>query len=118
MTASSRLTDRSWAKMLLVYPRADRVEQRAQRTARTAQHEQQVAGHHGRQDERQDRLWVFFDEKGTLTHYGSTLEAKNSKQAWPFNRIYKKERYEGSQPEEPAEEKSAEKPDKKEEPAK
>jgi outer membrane protein assembly factor BamE (lipoprotein component of BamABCDE complex) len=71
-----------------------------------------------RQDERQDRLWVFFDEKGTLTHYGSTLEAKNSKQAWPFNRIYKKERYEGSQPEEPAEENSAEKPDKKEEPAK
>jgi len=72
-----------------------------------------------RHDERQDRLWVFFDEKGTLTHYGSTLEAKNARQAWPFNRIYKKERYEGSQPEEPAEEeKPAEEPDKKEEPAK
>ena len=71
-----------------------------------------------RQDERQDRLWVFFDEKGTLTHYGSTLEAKNARQAWPFNRIYKKERYEGSRPEEPTpEETPAEESDKKEAPA-
>jgi outer membrane protein assembly factor BamE (lipoprotein component of BamABCDE complex) len=71
-----------------------------------------------RQDERQDRLWVFFDEKGTLTHYGSTLEAKNTKQAWPFNRIYKKDRYEGSKPDEPAAEgQPAEEPAKTEEPA-
>jgi len=44
-----------------------------------------------RQDQRQDRLWVFFDEKGTLTHYGSTLEADNTKIAWPLRDIYEKD---------------------------
>ena len=45
-----------------------------------------------RQDHRQDRLWVFFDEKGVLTHYGATLEARDTKTGWPFNNVYKKGR--------------------------
>ena len=44
-----------------------------------------------RQDQRQDRLWVFFDEKGTLTHFGSTFEAENTQIAWPLRDIYKKD---------------------------
>ena len=36
------------------------------------------------QDERQDRLWVFFDEDGILTHVGSTLQAEDSRFTAPF----------------------------------
>jgi hypothetical protein len=50
------------------------------------------------QDERQDRIWVFFDEEGTLTHFGSTFEADRTRVATPFADIYKED-----PPEEPAE---------------
>ena len=43
------------------------------------------------QDRREDRLWVFFDESGTLTHFGSTLEAGRTQVATPFKDIYKKD---------------------------
>ena len=52
------------------------------------------------QDERQDRIWVFFDEEGTLTHIGSTFEADRTRVATPFANIYDEEEPE---PEEPAE---------------
>ena len=35
-------------------------------------------------DERSDRLWVFFDERGVLTHYGATLAAKRSEFSLPW----------------------------------
>ena len=41
------------------------------------------------QDERQDRVWVFFDEDGKLTHVGSTLEAARAQVAAPWEDIYK-----------------------------
>ena len=66
-----------------------------------------------RQDQRQDRLWVFFDEKGTLTHFGSTLEADNTKIAWPLRDIYKKDEAKTAN----EDEKQGEKQDQGEEPA-
>jgi len=53
------------------------------------------------QDERQDRIWVFFDEDGTLTHVGSTFEANRTRVATPFQKIYEEEDEE--KPAEPAE---------------
>ncbi len=41
------------------------------------------------QDHREDRLWVFFDEQGTLTHFGSTLQADRTQVATPFKDLYK-----------------------------
>ena len=41
------------------------------------------------QDHREDRLWVFFDEQGTLTHYGSTTRAKDTRIAAPWQDLYK-----------------------------
>lgn len=35
-------------------------------------------------DSRQDRVWVFFDEEGVLTHYGSTFEADDARWAMPW----------------------------------
>ena len=43
------------------------------------------------QDQRQDRIWVFFDEEGTLTHFGSTFEADRTRVATPFQNVYKEE---------------------------
>ncbi|MHC4973698.1 MAG: hypothetical protein ACYTG3_15340 [Planctomycetota bacterium] len=43
------------------------------------------------QDHREDRLWVFFDEAGTLTHFGSTLESDRTKVATPFKDLYKED---------------------------
>jgi len=43
------------------------------------------------QDHREDRLWVFFDEAGTLTHLGSTLEADRTQVATPFKDLYEQE---------------------------
>jgi hypothetical protein len=43
------------------------------------------------QDHREDRLWVFFDEAGTLTHFGSTLEAERTQVATPFKDLYREE---------------------------
>ena len=44
------------------------------------------------QDHREDRLWVFFDEAGTLTHFGSTLEADRTQVATPFKNLYKEDK--------------------------
>lgn len=40
------------------------------------------------QDQRQDRVWVFFDENDKLTHVGSTLEAARARIAAPWEDIY------------------------------
>jgi outer membrane protein assembly factor BamE (lipoprotein component of BamABCDE complex) len=40
------------------------------------------------EDTRSDRVWVFFDENGLLTHYGSTLAADRAKRAMPWSEIY------------------------------
>lgn len=36
-------------------------------------------------DERQDRVWLFFDEEGALTHVGATLQAAGSQYAMPWS---------------------------------
>jgi hypothetical protein len=54
------------------------------------------------QDRREDRLWVFFDEAGTLTHFGSTLEADRTQVATPFKNLYEKDKAQ-----EPTEEKGS-----------
>jgi outer membrane protein assembly factor BamE (lipoprotein component of BamABCDE complex) len=40
------------------------------------------------EDTRSDRLWVFFDEAGLLTHYGATLAAHHTQYAMPWNDIH------------------------------
>jgi outer membrane protein assembly factor BamE (lipoprotein component of BamABCDE complex) len=42
------------------------------------------------QDQRQDRVWVFFDESNVLTHVGSTYEADDTRVAAPWMNLYKK----------------------------
>ena len=51
------------------------------------------------QDQREDRLWAFFDEEGLLTHLGSTLEAEDTRYATPFSDPYR-EREDGDRDEE------------------
>jgi len=51
------------------------------------------------QDERSDRLWVFFDENGVLTHDGATLAADRTRVATPFKDIYRED---GKEPAEEA----------------
>lgn len=36
------------------------------------------------QDTRQDRLWVFFDERDVLTHYGATYGSHRTRYAMPW----------------------------------
>ena len=43
------------------------------------------------EDIRSDRLWVFFDEQGVLTHYGATLAADRARRAMPWTKIHKKD---------------------------
>jgi len=40
------------------------------------------------QDTRQDRVWVFFDENGVLTHVGSTLTADKAEYAMPWSDVH------------------------------
>jgi len=39
-------------------------------------------------DERSDRIWVFFDEAGVLTHVGATLIASEAEYAMPFEDLH------------------------------
>lgn len=59
------------------------------------------------QDLREDRLWVFFDEQGTLTHFGSTLQAERTQVATPFKNLYDEKKPEAdAEPATEADEKS------------
>ena len=40
------------------------------------------------QDTRQDRLWVFFDEKDVLTHYGATYGSHRTQYALPWEDVH------------------------------
>src|SRR5690606_17517603 len=42
----------------------------------------------GATDTRSDRLWVFFDENGVLTHYGASLEAHRTQYALPWEDVH------------------------------
>jgi hypothetical protein len=42
----------------------------------------------GNADTRSDRLWVFFDERAILTHYGVTLASHRPQYAMPWDNIY------------------------------
>lgn len=44
------------------------------------------------EDTRSDRVWVFFDEKGVLTHFGSTFEAHRAHAAMPWRDIHDPEK--------------------------
>lgn len=39
-------------------------------------------------DERSDRIWVFFDEAGVLTHVGATLSASQAEYAMPYEDLH------------------------------
>ena len=39
-------------------------------------------------DTRSDRLWVFFDEQGVLTHHGATLSADDAQWALPWTDVH------------------------------
>ena len=43
------------------------------------------------EDTRTDRIWLFFDENQTLTHFGESLEGANVKGGLPWRDIYKEE---------------------------
>ena len=40
------------------------------------------------QDTRQDRLWVFFDDKDVLTHYGATYGSHRTQYALPWEDVH------------------------------
>jgi len=40
------------------------------------------------QDTRQDRLWVFFDDKDVLTHYGATFGSHRTQYALPWEDVH------------------------------
>jgi len=40
------------------------------------------------EDTREDRVWAFFDEEGTLTHVGSTFEADDTQYALPWSDVH------------------------------
>jgi len=61
------------------------------------------------QDHREDRLWVFFDEAGTLTHFGSTQEADRTQIATPFKNLYKEDKAAADAEPAPAEDAAQEK---------
>lgn len=42
----------------------------------------------GNQDTRQDRLWVFFDERDVLTHYGATYGSHRTRYAMPWQDVH------------------------------
>ena len=42
----------------------------------------------GNQDQRQDRLWVFFDEADKLTHYGATYGTHRTQYAMPWEDVH------------------------------
>ena len=44
------------------------------------------------QDQREDRVWVFFDERDILTHVGTTLEAGDTRIAAPWQNLYRRKR--------------------------
>ncbi len=43
------------------------------------------------QDERTDRVWVFFDEKDILTHYGATFAVHQTQYALPWEDVHEPE---------------------------
>lgn len=45
----------------------------------------------GNQDTRQDRLWVFFDERDVLTHFGSTYGMHRVQYAMPWEDVHEAE---------------------------
>ena len=40
------------------------------------------------EDTREDRVWAFFDEAGTLTHVGSTFNAEDATYAMPWSDLH------------------------------
>lgn len=38
-------------------------------------------------DSRSDRVWMFFDSKDVLTHYGKTLDARDTEHAMPWQEL-------------------------------
>ena len=44
------------------------------------------------EDTRSDRVWVFFDAKGVLTHFGATFEAHRAHPAMPWRDIHDPEK--------------------------
>jgi hypothetical protein len=40
------------------------------------------------EDTRSDRLWLFFDEKQVLSHYGATFSGNKSRYAMPWNDVH------------------------------
>lgn len=40
------------------------------------------------EDTRSDRLWAFFDESGTLTHVGTTLQGDDNEYAMPWEDVH------------------------------
>ncbi|MCA8948628.1 MAG: hypothetical protein KDE27_03955 [Planctomycetes bacterium] len=45
----------------------------------------------GNQDQRSDRLWVFFDDRDVLTHYGATFGVHRTQYALPWEDIHEAE---------------------------
>ena len=45
----------------------------------------------GNQDTRSDRVWVFFDEKDVLTHYGATFGTHRTQYAMPWEDVHEAE---------------------------
>ena len=43
------------------------------------------------QDTRSDRVWVFFDEKDVLTHYGATFGVHRTQYALPWEEVHEPE---------------------------
>ena len=42
----------------------------------------------GSKDTRSDRLWVFFDDKDVLTHYGATFATHRTQHAMPWEDVH------------------------------
>ena len=45
----------------------------------------------GNQDTRSDRVWVFFDEKDVLTHYGASFATHRTQYALPWEDVHEAE---------------------------
>ncbi|MBM3973075.1 MAG: hypothetical protein FJ301_03125 [Planctomycetes bacterium] len=45
----------------------------------------------GNQDARQDRVWLFFDDKDVLLHYGATLSTHRTQYALPWEDVHEPE---------------------------
>ena len=47
-----------------------------------------VVANFGNFDSRSDRLWVFFDEKDVLSHYGATFGTHRTQYAMPWEDVH------------------------------